>query len=73
MLGAPPPSPTSAYALCSWLRGSFAFIAWVCNLAPYILVARSCFVYHYMPGLLYAELLAALLLDRLSSRWVGSG
>jgi dolichyl-phosphate-mannose--protein O-mannosyl transferase len=45
---------------------SFAFAAWLCNLAPYILVSRSCFVYHYMPGLLYAELLAAIWVDRIS-------
>ena len=47
---------------------SFAFVSWVCNLAPYVLVQRSSFVYHYMPGLLYAELLAALWLDRISLR-----
>jgi len=44
----------------------FAFVAWICNLAPYVLVERSCFIYHYMPGLLYVEILAALWLDRVS-------
>ena len=52
-----------AFQLCS-----FAFVAWVCNLAPYILVHRSSFIYHYMPGLLYAELLTALWLDKISFR-----
>ena len=58
------------WILMPLLSNSFAFIAWLCNLAPYILVSRSCFVYHYMPGLLYAELLTALWLDRVSFKYV---
>jgi dolichyl-phosphate-mannose--protein O-mannosyl transferase len=40
------------------------------NLAPYIAVARSCFAYHYMPGLLYAELLYCVLVNTIPGRCV---
>lgn len=36
------------------------------NLLPYVAVARSAFCYHYMPGLLYAELLTAMWVDRIT-------
>lgn len=43
----------------------FLFWGWLINLLPYILVDRSAFVYHYLPGLLYAQLLAGVLVDQL--------
>ncbi|RYY32896.1 hypothetical protein EON62_04820, partial [archaeon] len=43
--------------LCYCLAG------YVLNLLPYVMVQRSCFVYHYMPALMYGELAAAVLLD----------
>ena len=36
---------------------------WILNLAPYALIARTCFAYHYMPALVYGRLLIALLVD----------
>jgi dolichyl-phosphate-mannose--protein O-mannosyl transferase len=43
--------------------------AWFFNLLPYMAVNRSSFVYHYMPGLLNAEIMTALLLDRFCGRY----
>ena len=38
------------------------------NLLPYVLVTRSCFIYHYMPALMYGEIMTALLVDKLAGR-----
>lgn len=46
----------------------FLFWGWLINLLPYILVDRSAFVYHYLPGLLYAQLLCGVLVDQLPQR-----
>ncbi|RYG55848.1 hypothetical protein EON66_04335 [archaeon] len=43
----------------------FCLIAYVLNLAPYILVRRSCFTYHYMPALMYGHVCVGLMIDRL--------
>lgn len=43
----------------------FLFWGWLINLLPYILVDRSAFVYHYLPGLIYAQLLSGVLVDQL--------
>lgn len=43
----------------------FLFWGWLINLLPYILVDRSAFVYHYLPGLIYAQLLCGVLVDQL--------
>ena len=43
----------------------FLFWGWIVNLLPYILVDRSAFVYHYLPGLLYAQLLSGVLVSQL--------
>lgn len=48
--------------------GVFLFWGWLINLLPYILVDRSAFVYHYLPGLLYAQLLTGVLVDQLPRR-----
>jgi len=46
---------------------SVGFCAWVyvLNLLPYILVARSAFIYHYMPALMYGEIMSALMVQQL--------
>lgn len=36
------------------------------NLIPYVFVKRSCFLYHYIPGLLYGELMLAMMVDKLA-------
>ncbi len=54
-----------AYAMNSSM---FLFFGWLINLLPYILVDRSAFVYHYLPGLLYAQLLTGVLLDLLPKK-----
>lgn len=46
----------------------FLVCGWLMNLLPYILVDRSAFVYHYLPGLLYAQLLAGVMIDQLPRR-----
>lgn len=43
----------------------FLAFGWACNLLPYILVDRAAFIYHYIPGLFYGELLVGLLVDLL--------
>lgn len=45
---------------------TFCICAYIFNLLPYVAVTRSCFAYHYMPALLYGELLTALLVDALA-------
>ena len=42
----------------------FCVAAYTLNLLPYLGVKRSAFIYHYMPALMYAEILAALTMDR---------
>jgi dolichyl-phosphate-mannose--protein O-mannosyl transferase len=64
-------APTYA-AFDRWL-GHFTFIVYclvgyAANLLPYTAVTRSCFVYHYMPALMYGELATAALLDALFGR-----
>lgn len=44
---------------------TFLFWGWLINLLPYILVDRSAFVYHYLPGLIYAQLLSGVMIDQL--------
>jgi dolichyl-phosphate-mannose--protein O-mannosyl transferase len=46
----------------------FLLAGWLVNLLPYILVDRSAFVYHYLPGLLYAQLLSGVVVDQLPRR-----
>lgn len=48
--------------------GTFLLFGWLCNLIPYVLVDRAAFIYHYLPGLFYGELLCGLLVDLLPSR-----
>ncbi|KAA8499450.1 Dolichyl-phosphate-mannose--protein mannosyltransferase 4 [Porphyridium purpureum] len=43
--------------------GGFLLIGWTLNLLPFILVERSAFLYHYLPGLLFAELALGYLVD----------
>jgi dolichyl-phosphate-mannose-protein mannosyltransferase len=51
---------------------TFCLIVYVLNLMPYVAVKRSCFIYHYMPALMYAEIVAGLVLDQfVSKRWRG--
>lgn len=48
-----------------WAMGTGVFLlsGWLCNLIPYVLVDRAAFVYHYMPGLFYGQLLTAAVFD----------
>jgi dolichyl-phosphate-mannose-protein mannosyltransferase len=50
------------------LTGSFLLGGWICNLAPYALIERSSFLYHYIPGLFYAQLLCGNTVDMLPAR-----
>lgn len=43
--------------------GTFLLFGWLCNLLPYLLVTRAAFIYHYLPGLFYGQLLCGLLVD----------
>jgi dolichyl-phosphate-mannose-protein mannosyltransferase len=47
----------TAVGYCLW--------AYMLNLLPYILVNRSAFIYHYMPALMYGEVVSALMVDQL--------
>ena len=53
-------------------QGAFCMLVYCLNLAPYVGVARSTFIYHYMPALIYAELLLARTLETLvGPRYMG--
>jgi dolichyl-phosphate-mannose--protein O-mannosyl transferase len=43
---------------------AFGTVAYSLNLLPYVGVKRSCFAYHYMPALMYAELVTPITMDR---------
>ena len=59
-------SPSKRESLRDAMRTCvFLFWGWLINLLPYILVDRSAFVYHYLPGLIYAQLLTGVLVDQL--------
>ncbi|GJQ10438.1 hypothetical protein GpartN1_g2229.t1 [Galdieria partita] len=45
-------------------KGCILCGAYALNLLPYVAVERSAFLYHYIPGLFYAELLTALVIDK---------
>ncbi len=45
-------------SVCCFLLGG-----WLCNLLPYVLVDRAAFIYHYIPGLFYGQLLSAAIID----------
>ncbi len=49
-------------------QGTFCLIGYILNLAPYLGVARSTFIYHYMPALLYGELILARVIEHLAGR-----
>jgi dolichyl-phosphate-mannose-protein mannosyltransferase len=44
---------------------TFSIFAYVLNLLPYAAIVRACFAYHYMPALIYGEIVLVLLVDRL--------
>lgn len=48
--------------------GVFLLFGWLTSLLPFVLVDRTSFLYHYLPALMYGQLLAALLLDQLPRR-----
>ncbi|CDF36110.1 Dolichyl-phosphate-mannose--protein mannosyltransferase, family GT39 [Chondrus crispus] len=48
--------------------GCFLLAGYVLNLVPYMFVERCSFLYHYLPALMYGQLLAALLIDALPRR-----
>ena len=61
--GARSPALTQFFA-----SGSFCVAAYCLNLLPYLGVARSTFIYHYMPALIYGELLTARVVEHLAGR-----
>jgi dolichyl-phosphate-mannose--protein O-mannosyl transferase len=52
----------------AFARIVFCIAAYAFNMLPYLAIARSCFIYHYMPALLYGQVLTALFLDALAGR-----
>jgi dolichyl-phosphate-mannose--protein O-mannosyl transferase len=42
---------------------SFLALGWFFNLVPYVAVRRQAFVYHYMPALVFAQLLVTVLVE----------
>jgi dolichyl-phosphate-mannose--protein O-mannosyl transferase len=49
-------------------QGVYLLLGYGLNLLPYLGVARSTFIYHYMPALLYAELLLARTVEHVAGR-----
>jgi hypothetical protein len=45
----------------------FCLVAFALNLLPYIAVSRSAFLYHFMPALMYAQIVAALYIDHVAA------
>ncbi len=52
----------------SYMTCIFLLAGWLCNLLPYMLVDRAAFIYHYIPGLFYGQLLTAASFDLLPRR-----
>jgi dolichyl-phosphate-mannose--protein O-mannosyl transferase len=44
-------------------QAAFCLMVYTVNLLPYVGVARSTFIYHYMPALVYGELMLARLVE----------
>ena len=62
---------SSAFAFAPKLRVLFPALAfcltvYALNLLPYMLVHRSCFIYHYMPALAFATILVARVYEQLT-------
>lgn len=47
-------------------QGSFCLAMYLLNMAPYMAVNRSTFIYHYMPALVYGELIVARVIEQLA-------
>jgi dolichyl-phosphate-mannose--protein O-mannosyl transferase len=63
-----PKSGAQNVSLYNVYTGIFLLSGWVCNLAPYVLVDRAAFLYHYMPALFYGQLLSGVVIDMLPGR-----
>eukprot|EP00301_Raphidiophrys_heterophryoidea_P020327 c5053_g1_i1.p1 GENE.c5053_g1_i1~~c5053_g1_i1.p1 ORF type:complete len:582 (+),score=95.76 c5053_g1_i1:57-1802(+) len=48
-----------------WYRAFELYLGYISSILPYILVRRSCFIYHYMPSLFFALLATGLVCDHL--------
>ena len=46
-----------------WTNGCLLMVGYLCNWLPFMLVDRVAFLYHFLPSLLHALLLAGLLVD----------
>lgn len=46
----------------------FCLLGFAVNMLPYAAIKRATFLYHYLPALVYLEILAALLIDRHAGR-----
>ena len=51
------------------LQAGFCAAAYLMNVLPYLAVTRCAFVYHYMPALMYGELLVALGIECLPEKY----
>lgn len=54
--------PERQRTFCRW--GTWLFFGYAINILPYVLVTRVCFLYHYVPSLLFAMLLSGLAVDK---------
>lgn len=43
----------------------FLLVGYILNIAPFVLVKRCYFLYHYLPALMYGQILVAVMMDRL--------
>lgn len=57
--------PTERFSMLV-ATAKFLLFGWLANLLPYILVDRAAFIYHYLPGMFYGQLLTGVLLDILA-------
>eukprot|EP00301_Raphidiophrys_heterophryoidea_P003957 c1175_g1_i1.p1 GENE.c1175_g1_i1~~c1175_g1_i1.p1 ORF type:complete len:557 (+),score=103.73 c1175_g1_i1:1-1671(+) len=45
------------------------YTGWIASILPYALISRACFIYHYMPSLVFAILLTGVLFDVSFNAW----
>jgi dolichyl-phosphate-mannose--protein O-mannosyl transferase len=66
------PNPLSHIDLTMYTKffaaASYCIAGYILNLIPYIGVARSTFIYHYMPALMYMQILIGLLVEQLGGK-----
>ena len=62
-------SPTAAFPRRFSYLLLQVYIGWVASILPYALISRACFIYHYMPSLIFAVIITGVVADCLVARF----